>query len=414
MRKAWLPFAAGLLAAVLIGCASDTGTGASAAPTAVPESPAQSASEQSEAPTETPTLAPAPTDAPTAVPTEIPTETPTSTPAPTATIAPTAIPVPTATLAPTATPVSTATPVPPATPMPVVLEVAAAVIGDPAHLIGDNFIGTSAKNGWVYSCTQNFGGPITAFGDWVVGDFWHPARKLSVQGEVNWPSAQVSFEIINGRRVISGNGLPVGHPTGTYPISSSDPAREFDDNPGTISAQVVEFSLPLNPTLAATPTCLDLGTIAVALNGVSVYNGIDGAGRDAPAYEILGLCTGHPQSDGTYHYHAPGACQKEAHTLGHTLTAYALDGFGLFGLYDGQGQEITNADLDECHGHTHDIDWDGATINMFHYHLTNAFPYTIGCYRGSEVVAEEATQSGPPGGGGPGPGGGPPPPPPGY
>ena len=292
------------------------------------------------------------------------------------------------------------------------LEVADAVIGDPAYLIGDG-IGTSPKNGWVYSCMQQFGGGgASSIGDWIVGGSWYPARKLAVQGKIDWPSAHVSFEIVNGRRIISGNGLPVGQPTGTYPISSSDPAYQIDRNPASISAQVVEISLPLNPTLSATATCLSLGTIAVALTGVSVFNALDGGGRDAPAYEVLDLCNGHPERTGQYHYHSAGACQKEAHTLGHTLTAYAIDGFGLFGLYDGQGQEITNDDLDECHGHTHNIDWDGAETSLYHYHLTNAYPYTIGCFRGSEVV--EQTQTAPTGGGGQGPppGGGPPPPPP--
>ena len=309
----------------------------------------------------------------------------------------------------------TATPVPSPTTEPVAVAVADAIIGDPAYLIGDGNVGASPKNGWVYSCSQEFGGGgAGGVGDWIEGDFWHPARKLAVHGEIYWPNAQVSFDVKDGRRVISGNGLPVGHPTGTYPVSSGDPAYLIDRNPNSISAQVVQVSLPLNPTLATTPSCLSLGTIAVALNGVSVFNALDGAGRDAPAHEVLDLCTGHPEMNGTYHYHAAGACQKEAHTLGHTLTGYAIDGFGLFGLYDGQGQEITNGDLDKCHGHTHDIDWDGAETSSYHYHLTNAYPYTIGCFRGSEVV--EQTQAGPQGGGGlPPPGGLPPgcPPPPG-
>ncbi|MCH8987626.1 MAG: YHYH protein [Chloroflexi bacterium] len=280
------------------------------------------------------------------------------------------------------------------------LAVADAIIGDPSYPIGTDKWGSSARNGWLYSCEEEFNGvgAVGGASDWRVGDFWYPARKWTVQGEIDWPSAQVSFEIVNGRRVISGNGLPVGHPTGTYPISSSDPAYQIDINPHSIGEQVVEFSLPLNPTLAATPSCTSAGTIAVALTGVAVFNALDAVGRDAPAYDILDLCAGHPEDFSRYHYHTAGTCQTEAHTLAHTLTGYALDGFGLFGLYDSQGQELTNDDLDECHGHTHDIDWDGAEINMYHYHLTNAYPYTIGCYRGSEVVVQ--TQSGPPGGGG--------------
>ena len=44
---------------------------------------------------------------------------------------------------------------------------------------------------------------------------------------------------------------------------------------------------------------------------------------------------------------------------------------------------LTNADLDECHGHTHTITWDGKAVVMYHYHATREFPYTVGCFRGA-------------------------------
>ena len=56
----------------------------------------------------------------------------------------------------------------------------------------------------------------------------------------------------------------------------------------------------------------------------------------------------------------------------HTLTGYAMDGFGLFGLYGDQGQEITNFELDECHGHTHRIQWTESESETYHCYLTNA------------------------------------------
>lgn len=216
---------------------------------------------------------------------------------------------------------------------------------------------------------------------------------------MDWPNAEVSIDSGdsgNGKRITAGNGLPVGHPTGNFPIRSSDPANQIDRNPNSISAQTLQYSLPLNPTLAATPSCVSMGAIAVALNGIVLFNALDALGRDAPAYEVQDACSGHPEQQGQYHYHSPAACQDEVHTLGHTLTGYAMDGFGLFGLYDEDGQELTTADLDECHGHTHDIDWDGANTRMYHYHLTNEYPYTIGCFRGSEVVqqAQSAPSSG--------------------
>ncbi len=60
---------------------------------------------------------------------------------------------------------------------------------------------------------------------------------------------------------------------------------------------------------------------------------------------------------------------------------YALDGFGLFGRYGEAGKVLSNADLDECHGHTHEVVWDGKPTTIYHYHATWEYPYTVGCYR---------------------------------
>ena len=73
-----------------------------------------------------------------------------------------------------------------------------------------------------------------------MGDYWYPARKITVRGEVGWPDAVVSFEESNGRRVVTGNALPVGHPTGTFPIRSNDPAYQIDRNP---NADISSISL---------------------------------------------------------------------------------------------------------------------------------------------------------------------------
>jgi hypothetical protein len=43
---------------------------------------------------------------------------------------------------------------------------------------------------------------------------------------------------------------------------------------------------------------------------------------------------------------------------------------------------VTNEQLDECHGHTHPVMWDGKIKNIYHYHLNNEFPYAVGCFRG--------------------------------
>jgi hypothetical protein len=73
---------------------------------------------------------------------------------------------------------------------------------------------------------------------------------------------------------------------------------------------------------------------------------------------------------------------------------YAFDGFGIYGFYGEDGREITNADLDECHGHSHLIEWDGQTGEMYHYHATREFPYVVGCFRGTPSVRALTAENG--------------------
>jgi hypothetical protein len=65
------------------------------------------------------------------------------------------------------------------------------------------------------------------------------------------------------------------------------------------------------------------------------------------------------------------------------LFGYAVDGFGIYGPLDANGKWITNAQLDECHGMTSMINWDGKMVEMYHYVINNEFPYSVGCLRGT-------------------------------
>lgn len=47
--------------------------------------------------------------------------------------------------------------------------------------------------------------------------------------------------------------------------------------------------------------------------------------------------------------------------------------------------ELTNKDLDECHGTVSRVWWDGHYVRIYHYVLTAQFPYSIGCFRGTPV-----------------------------
>ena len=248
----------------------------------------------------------------------------------------------------------------------------------------------SPKAGFVFACQQAFfinaPGGAQMDGPWIHGAVWDLTEKIHVQGVVNWPEAQ--FQITSAgddrvvTRVLTGNGLPVDTPTGQFPVAPSDPAFQIDRNPNRIAAQSIALTLPRRPGAAAQASCVPMGLIGVALNGVAIFNALDAGGRDAVAHEVQDLCSGHPEMRGEYHYHGPSPClpNEDANEM---LVGYAADGFGIFSTYDAHGRELTNADLDECHGRTSDIPWDGDRVSMFHYVVTREYPYTVGCFRGT-------------------------------
>jgi YHYH protein len=256
--------------------------------------------------------------------------------------------------------------------------------------VGDGKISNEAKSGFVFSCQQRFpSNPPGAFkaGAWLNSSTWEPSKKPVVDGAVTWPNAQVQIKLEAAKRTVTANNLPT-HSTGIFPIQSSDDAYQFDRNPNSIRAQRIKLELMANPVLASGPSCLPMGLIGFTVTGVAVYNALDAGGRDAGAHEIQDACNGHPERSGQYHYHDWSAClpdkpdqnQASKHS---DLIGYALDGFGLYGLKTLDGKDITNSSLDECHGHTHAIAWDGKTQPLYHYHLTRAYPYTLGCFRGT-------------------------------
>lgn len=253
--------------------------------------------------------------------------------------------------------------------------------------LGDGRVAAAPERGSVLSCRTDFRrGAVVHSGAWIHGDTWDLTEKPTVRGRVTWPEARFAITTTETGRVVSrvvqGNGLPLGTPTGTFPIARDDPAFAFDRNPNGIAPQDVLLTLPRDPDLAGTPGCVPMGMIGVALNGVAIYNALDDAGLDAVAHEVQDLCSGHPQMRGEYHYHGPSPCLPDQ-TARATLIGYALDGFGIFSTYDADGREVTNADLDTCHGRVGAIEWDGQRVEMYHYVLTREYPYTVGCFRGS-------------------------------
>ena len=255
---------------------------------------------------------------------------------------------------------------------------------DEHHLpLGDGKISTSPQRGYVFACqTQFHGHGADVAGNWIHGNSWDATEKIAVQGNVLWPDAQFTVtEAATARRVV-GNGLPVQHSTGIFPILHMDPAYQIDRNPNTITAQQISLSLPLHPELLATPSCVGMGMIGISTDGVAIFNALDAEGRDAVAHEVQDHCDGHPQQAGQYHYHGPSPCIQGVDQR-NVLVGYALDGFGIYSRFDEVGKELSNEDLDECHGRTSPVLWDGKRVPIYHYVMTREYPYTVGCFRGA-------------------------------
>lgn len=215
---------------------------------------------------------------------------------------------------------------------------------------------------------------------------WDYTQKPQVAGNVIWQSEfNISLDN-NGNRIITGNALP-DHPTGVFPIDPTSIAYQYDRNPNIITAHEVLYTFPAIPKIADNPSCVGFGPSGISLTGSAIYHGASTLGNDAAAHEMLDRFGGHTDGTERYHYHFPAEDLQDhihAHESGHSeLMGYMLDGFGIYGPNGEDGKLLWSEDLDECHGHTHPIMWDGEMMNLYHYHWTYDFPYNIGCYKGT-------------------------------
>lgn len=151
--------------------------------------------------------------------------------------------------------------------------------------------------------------------------------------------------------------------------------KNFNSNGFQIVEQQLTFRIPLNPKAATTHASTPLGPIGIAVNGVPIFNQYNGQNRPLTAeINSFDQYNGHPQQTGQYHYHVEplGITQKNGSSA---LIGFLLDGFPVYGPIE-NGKRITNADLDELHGHV------GVTADyprgIYHYHVTTEDPYING------------------------------------
>lgn len=136
------------------------------------------------------------------------------------------------------------------------------------------------------------------------------------------------------------------------------------------------WRIPLNPRMADQPLSgkvfLRRGAIALAINGVPIFNALNNRGDDAYLAGELDEYGGHCGRADDYHYHIAPLHLQEVAGPGNPI-GYALDGFPIYGLMDEEGQPATG--LDEFNGK---IGRDG----RYRYHATRTYPYVNGGLRG--------------------------------
>lgn len=143
------------------------------------------------------------------------------------------------------------------------------------------------------------------------------------------------------------------------------------------------WQIPLNPIMAATPVPVSpnhftRGAIAIAVNGVPIFNPYTNTGVDALVDGQLDNFGGHCGRADDYHYHiAP--LHLYNYTADTLPIAYALDGFAVYGSKESDGTPMLA--LDSNHGHFY--------AGIYHYHGTSAFPYMVGKMVGH--VTEDTT-----------------------
>lgn len=130
------------------------------------------------------------------------------------------------------------------------------------------------------------------------------------------------------------------------------------------------WAIPLQPQLAAEPLLTKenfmKGAIAIAVNGIPIFNPLNNRGEDANAIGELDNWGGHCGRADDYHYHlAPTHLQDRVGA--DKPIAYALDGFPVYGTTDQQ--------LDEYLGRFN-------TDNSYQYHAIEEYPCLIAGMRG--------------------------------
>jgi hypothetical protein len=149
------------------------------------------------------------------------------------------------------------------------------------------------------------------------------------------------------------------------------------------------WSIPIKPVISKSPMSAKnhflRGAIAIAVNGVPIFNALNNRGDDALLAGELDDWGGHCGRADDYHYHiAPLHLQT---IVGKKAPiAYALDGYPIYGETEIDGKKVIG--LDSFNGHFD-------SKKNYHYHGTKTYPYINGGFKGvvSEIDGQVDPQS---------------------
>lgn len=142
-----------------------------------------------------------------------------------------------------------------------------------------------------------------------------------------------------------------------------------------------QWRLPVEPVEAAHPQPITSqtflqGAIALAANGIPIFNPANNRGEISALIGELDQWGGHCGRADDYHYHA--APLHLTNVLGSSLPiAFAMDGYPIYGLTEPDGAAPVG--LDSFRGHTN-------ALGYYHYHASLSMPFVNGGFHGEVSV----------------------------
>jgi YHYH protein len=267
---------------------------------------------------------------------------------------------------------------------------------------GTASVTTTGKDSGNLSVSTSFNVTVNAVVSASPCDNFLKVTANAINKQKGYPDPSLSATCSNSSFVVASNGIP------NFEFVMS--------NPSDLKAQTYSFSIPRNPSFALSTTAVPLGgPIGITINGLPLFgpteNPMDGY-KDPYLNGILDYCNGHPAQQGDYHFHAlptNALCIADIKKVGQVL-GYAFDGYAMVSPYvctdaactttkkltsswrviAGKDPKTSNSwdahefvsglgDLDACNGYTRA---DGSYV----YVATDAFPYFIGCYKGTPII----------------------------